>query len=165
MGPPFRNGALGVGVLSLQRKKKAKVTVRVLVVDDFEPWRREIRNLLRGRPEFHVIAEAAGGLEAVQMAHDLKPDLVLLDINLPDLNGIHVARLILRKASEARIVFMTQDNDYDIVQEALGTGAHGYVLKIDSANELLEAMDGALKDVHFMSSGIKPSNLRRRVAL
>jgi DNA-binding NarL/FixJ family response regulator len=139
--------------------------VRVLMVDDFEPWRREIRKLLRGRPEFHVIAEATGGLEAVQMAHDLKPDLILLDINLPDLNGIHAARRIRHTASDVRIVFMTQDNDHDIVREALGTGAHGYVLKIDSENELLTAMDGALRGEHFISSGLKETNLRDGVAL
>jgi DNA-binding NarL/FixJ family response regulator len=131
---------------------------RVLVVDDFEPWRRELRILLKERPSFRIIAEAAGGLEAVQMAQDMKPELILLDINLPDLNGIHAAQRINQSVPESKIVFLTQDSDGDILRVALATTALGYVLKIDAENELLEAMDAAVRGDQFISSGIRAAN-------
>jgi DNA-binding NarL/FixJ family response regulator len=136
------------------------IPIRVLVVDDFEPWRRELRILLQERPNFVIVGEAVGGLDAIQMAQDLKPDLILLDINLPDLNGIPAAHRICQTVPDARIVFLTQDRDVDILREALATKALGYVLKIDADSELLQAMDGALKGDHFVSSGIKAANPR-----
>jgi DNA-binding NarL/FixJ family response regulator len=129
-------------------------SVRVLVVDDFEPWRQPICSMLRTRPEFRVIAEVGDGLEAVQKAQEMKPDLILLDIGLPNLDGLEAAKRIRRIAPDARIVFLTQNNDKDVVRAALSTGAQGYVLKTDAGSELLTAVAGVLGGDDFLSSGI-----------
>ena len=115
-------------------------TVRILVVDDFEPWRREVCTMLQRRPEFRVVAEVADGLEAVQKTQELKPDLILLDIGLPRLNGIEVAKRIRQIAPNAGIIFLTLNRDKETEQVALSTGARGYVLKTDAGRELLPAL-------------------------
>ena len=130
-------------------------SVRILVVDDYEPWRQQMCSMLQTRPELRVIAEAADGLEAIQKAQKLEPDLILLDIGLPNLNGIEAAIRIRQVAAGAKIIFLTQNSDKDIVLAALGTGAHGYVLKTDAGRELLNAMAGVLDGDDFVSSGIK----------
>lgn len=130
-------------------------SIRILLVDDFEPWREEICCMLQARPELRVIAQAQDGLEAVQKAQELTPDLILLDIGLPKLDGIEVANRIRQVAPGAKIIFLTQYSDKDIVQAALNTGAHGYVLKTDAGRELFTAMAGVLDGDDFVSSGIK----------
>ena len=132
----------------------ATSTVRVLVVDDFEPWRRSICSLLQTRPELRVIAEVADGLEAVQKAQELKPDLILLDIHIPNLDGIEVANRIRQVAPGSKIIFLTQNTNKEMVQAALTTGAQGYVLKTDAKRELFTAMAGVLGGDDFVSSGI-----------
>jgi DNA-binding NarL/FixJ family response regulator len=109
---------------------------RVLVVDDYEPWRRHVCSILQTQPELRVVAEVTDGLEAVQKADELKPDLILLDIGLPNLNGIEAAKRIRQVAPGAKIIFLTQISDKDVVRAALSTGAEGYVLKTDAGKEL-----------------------------
>jgi DNA-binding NarL/FixJ family response regulator len=133
----------------------ASPTIRILVVDDLEAWRQRIRSMLQTRPELCVVAEAADGLEAVQKAQELKPDLILLDIGLPNLDGLEAAKRIHQVAPDARIVFLTQNRDKDVVQAALRNGARGYVLKTDAGSELLTAVAGVLGGDDFVSSGIK----------
>jgi len=128
---------------------------RVLVVDDFEPWRQQICSMLQTQPELRVVAEIADGLEAVQKAQELEPDLILLDIGLPNLNGIEAAKRIRQVAPGAKIIFVTQNSDKDVARAALSTGAQGYVLKIDAGSELFTAMAGVLVGDDFVSSGIK----------
>jgi len=127
----------------------------ILVADDFEGWRRQVRSLLRARPEWQVIAEASDGLEAVQKAEELKPDLILLDIGLPKLNGIEGARRIRQLSPRSKIVFLSLYNSLDVVQAALGTGALGYVLKSDARSELLPAVDAVLRSKQFVSSSLQ----------
>ena len=112
-------------------------SVRALVVDDFEPFRRFVHSTLIQRPDLQVIGEATNGLEAVQKAEALKPDLILLDIGLPGLSGIEVARRIRQVSPKSKILFVSQESASDIVQEALDFGASGYVLKARSATDLL----------------------------
>jgi DNA-binding NarL/FixJ family response regulator len=111
--------------------------------------------MLEARPEWQVISEASDGLEAVQKAQDLKPEIILLDIGLPKMNGIEAARQIRRYSPNSRIVFLSQQNDLDIVQAALSTGALGYVCKTDVHSELLPAMDATLRGKQFVSRGLK----------
>ncbi len=106
-------------------------------------------------PEFQVIGEASNGAEAVQKAEELKPGLILLDINLPELNGIEAARRIRQLSSSSKIVFLSQYNSGDVVRAALGTGALGYVCKTDAGRELLPAVDAVLRDRRFISSSVK----------
>ena len=134
--------------------------IRILVVDDFEPWRQQIRSILETRPALHVIAEVGDGLEAVQKAQQLKPDLILLDIGLPQLDGLEAANRIRKVAPNAAIIFLTQNKDQGAVQTALSTGAQGYVLKTDAARELLAAVTAVLDGDGFVSSGIKRGNSR-----
>ena len=129
--------------------------IRVLVVDDFENWRRQVHSLLQARPAWQVIAEASDGSEAVQKAEDLKPDLILLDIGLPKLNGIEAARRIRQCSPSSKIVFLSQNSDLDFVRAAVGMGALGYVLKTDAGRELLPAVDAVLRGEQFFSSSVK----------
>jgi len=129
--------------------------IRVLLVDDFAPWRREVCSLLKGQTELQIFGEVGDGFEAVQKAQELKPDLILLDIGLPNLDGLEAARRIRRVAPDTKIVFLTQNNDKDVVRAALSTGARGYVLKTDAESELLTAVAGVLGGDTFVSSGIK----------
>jgi DNA-binding NarL/FixJ family response regulator len=126
--------------------------VRILVVDDFEPWRRFASSLLRGKPELQVVGEASDGLEAVQKAVELKPDLILLDLHLPKLNGLEAARQIRDLVPESKIVFLSQESSDDVVQEALNTGAWGYVVKANAASELLTAVETVISGRKFVSS-------------
>jgi DNA-binding NarL/FixJ family response regulator len=135
-------------------------SVRILVVDDFEPWRQQVCSMLQTQPEFQVVAEAADGLEAVQKAQKLKPDLILLDIGLPNLDGLEAANRIRQVARDTAIVFLTQNSDKDVVRAALSTGAQGYVLKIDAGRELFTAVEGVLGGDDFVSSGIEEWNSR-----
>ena len=126
--------------------------IRVLVVDDFKEWRRFVVSKLCQEREVEIIGEAADGLEAVEKASKLEPELILLDIGLPSLNGIEVARRILQAAPNTRIVFLSENRSRDIAEEALHTGAAGYVVKSEAATALLPAMDAALQGMQFMGS-------------
>jgi DNA-binding NarL/FixJ family response regulator len=130
-------------------------SVRILVVDDFEPFRQFIISTLQTMPELQVIAAASDGLEAVRMAEELNPDLILLDIGLPRLNGIEAAHRISRVLPDAKILFLSQDNDPDVVAAALSDGAEGYIHKLDVAKELLPAVEAALRRKQFISAGTK----------
>jgi len=103
-------------------------TFRILVVDDYEPWRRFVSTPLQKQPKLQVIGEALDGLEAVRKAEELRPDLIVLDIGLPTLNGIEAARRIRKLSPESKILFISQEASADLVQEALALGALGYVV-------------------------------------
>ena len=106
-----------------------------------------------------IIGEVADGLEAVQKTEILEPDLVLLDIGLPTLNGIDAARQIRKLAPKSKIIFVSQESSYEVVQEALHLGAWGYVLKTRAAFDLLAAVDAALEGRHFLSVGLSIWNV------
>jgi DNA-binding NarL/FixJ family response regulator len=133
--------------------------IRILIVDDFKDWRRQARLLFQARPEWQVVAEASDGSEAVQKAEELKPDLVLLDIGLPKLSGIEAARRIRQLSPSSKIVFLSQNNDRDIVRAALSTGALGYVHKTDAQSELVPAVDAVLWGKQFTSSNLRDFTL------
>ena len=128
-------------------------TTRVLVVDDFAPWRRMVRLTLRAKPNIEIVAEAENGMVAIQKALDVKPDIVVLDIELPDLNGIEVAREIRRSLPGIRILFLTESSAPEVVQEAMSAGALGYVLKSTAAHDLEPALEALVHDSHFLSLG------------
>jgi CheY-like chemotaxis protein len=130
-------------------------TVRALVVDDHDSFRRFVRSTLGRRPGLQVIGEASDGLEAVQKAEELKPDLILLDVGLPTLNGIEACHRMSRVVPDSKILFLTQNNDADLARAALGNGARGYVLKVDAYRELLPAVEPVLRGEQFLSTGIK----------
>ena len=129
-------------------------TVRVLVVDDYEPFRRFVCSMLEQKAELRVIGEASDGLEAVQKAEELQPDLILLDIALPTLNGIEVAGRVRKLARKSKIVFVSQESSADVWQETLSIGALGYVVKAHAGRELLAAVEAVLQDKQFVSSAL-----------
>jgi two-component system nitrate/nitrite response regulator NarL len=116
---------------------------RVLLVDDYEPWRRFVRSKLQKHTELEVVGESADGLQAIQQAQQLRPDLILLDLGLPSINGIETARRLRRLLPQSKILFVSQESSPDVVREALNTGARGYVIK-QRANDLLRAVTAAL---------------------
>jgi DNA-binding NarL/FixJ family response regulator len=128
--------------------------VRVLVVDDSAPWRHSLRSILQRHAELQVVGEVADGLEAVLKVRELQPDLILLDIGLPNLNGIEAAKRIGQLAPGTKILFLTLNSDADVVREALDTGAKGYVLKADAGSELWPAVEAVLRSDQFVSSGL-----------
>lgn len=119
-------------------------TVRIFVVEDFPRFREYIYSELEKRPNLRIIGETADGLEAVQKALELKPDLILMDIGLPSLNGIDAARRILELMPKTKIIFLSQESSINVMQGALNVGACGYVVKINAARELLPAIDAAV---------------------
>jgi DNA-binding NarL/FixJ family response regulator len=106
-----------------------------------------------------LVAEASDGLEAVQKIQLLKPDLILLDISLPNLNGIEVAREISKSAHSVKILFVSNEIHTDVVNAALSNGALGYVAKADAGTELLPAIESALRGETFLSRRIDKPNL------
>jgi DNA-binding NarL/FixJ family response regulator len=126
-------------------------SVRVLVVEDFVNFRQFICSTLGTMPELQVVSEVSDGLEAVQKAAELKPDLILLDIGLPSLNGIQAARQIRKLSPESKIIFVSQDSSPDVVQEALSLGAWGYVAKTRAGSDLLAAVESVLRGKPFVS--------------
>jgi len=98
-----------------------------------------------------MVGEVTDGLEAVQRAEELHPDLIVLDIGLPSLNGIEVARRVRKVSPKSKILFMSQESSADVVAEALRTGARGYVLKTDAGSELLISINAILRGEQFIS--------------
>lgn len=129
-------------------------TVRVLVVDDYEPFRRFICSTLGKRPELQIVGEVSDGLEAVYRAEELQPDLIVLDIGLPTLNGIEAARRIRKLSPKSKILFVSQESSADVVQEALRLGALGYVVKVRAGGELVSAVEAVLEGRQFISGGL-----------
>ena len=135
---------------------------RILSVDDFEPWRRFVCSALQKQRELQMIGEASDGLEAVQKAQELRPDLILLDIGLPTLNGIEAARRIHQVAPGSKILFVSEIRFPEIAEEALSTGACGYVVKSDAARDLLPAVKAVLEDKRFVSASLAGHDLLTR---
>ncbi len=126
-------------------------TSRVLLVEDFHTFRRAIRTMLESFPEFQVVGEAADGDEAIQLAAKLLPDVILLDINLPKLNGLQALPHIQNLSPWSKIVLLTQEPSPEVAEEALRLGAHGYVVKVDAGSELLSALEAVIRDELYLS--------------
>jgi DNA-binding NarL/FixJ family response regulator len=128
-------------------------SVRVLIVEDFVPFQQFLCSELAQRPELRVVGIVSDGLKAVQKAEELHPDLILLDIGLPTLNGIDAARQIRSLASGSKILFVSQESSPDVVQEALCWG-QGYLVKTRVASELLAAVKAVLEGRAYVSTDL-----------
>ena len=127
---------------------------RVLVAEDFVAFRQLLRSILKANLDFRIVGENSNGLEAVQSAEQLQPDLILLDIGLPGLNGLRAAERIRRISPNPKIIFVSQESSVDVVKEALRL-SHGYLLKTDIARELLVAIDMVMRGrQQFVSSSL-----------
>ena len=139
-------------------------SVRVLVVDDFERWRRVVRMALQAKLGMQVLEEAGDGLEAVAKAQDLQPDLVVLDIGLPTLNGIDAARRIRSVSPKSKVIFLTENYSCDVAEAALQEGASGYVVKSAFAGELIPAVEAVLEGRSFLSAKLTALTIEPQMA-
>ncbi len=119
-------------------------TSRILVADDHELMRRGMRVLLEAQPNWSVVGEAVNGREAVHMARELKPDVVILDITMPDVNGLEAARRILSDNPSMPILMFTMHSSKELVTAARDIGARGYLMKAESGSKLIDAVDALL---------------------
>jgi DNA-binding NarL/FixJ family response regulator len=132
-------------VIGLHRSSSAGV--RILLADDFAPWRSQVRSFLQRETEWKIVFEACDGLEAVQKTVELHPDVVLLDVSMPGLNGIEAASRIRQLSPDSKIVILTQNADEDLRTAALQAGALAYVLKAEMTTELIPAVGGSANKV------------------
>lgn len=133
-------------------------SVRIFIVDDSGPWRRAICSMLQEYKDMEVICEGSDGLQAVEKSAALQPEVVLLDIGLPNLNGLEAARQIRKVSPHSRIIFVTSHNDPDLVDEALRIGASGFVIKADAASDLLSALSAVMRNQRFVRRRFFPND-------
>ena len=127
----------------------------VMVIDDFEPWRNFISSTLLKESNLQIVCELADAVEAIGEANKIQPNLILLDIGLPGLNGIEAGQRIHQIAPGSRILFVSEQRDPDVVRAALDAGGGGYLLKSDAGDELLPAIIAVLRGDQFLSSSLK----------
>lgn len=129
--------------------------LRILIVDDFEKFRQYLCSVLEQDRRFEIVAQACDGVEAVQKAAELKPDLILLDVGLPKLNGVQAARQMRKVAPLAKILFISQEFSFDVVKAALRSGALGYIQKLTVARELLPGIEAVLAERYFVRGTVR----------
>src|SRR5215467_14185576 len=137
-----------------QKTEQETSIVRILLVDDYLPWRHFVPSMLQRRPHLQIVGECSDGLKAVQSAKESEPDLILMDIGIPTLNGIEAARRILEFLPEVKIIFVTENRSAEVAEHALRTGGQGYVIKSSAASELLSAVEAVLQGNHFVSASV-----------
>jgi DNA-binding NarL/FixJ family response regulator len=130
----------------------AGLAIRVLVADDYEPFRRFACSTLEKLPQLKLVGEASDGLEALQKAQELQAEMILLDINLPKLDGFEVVRRVREHIPQLKIIFFSEDRSLDIAEHALRLGAYGYIVKSDA--ELVAALEAVLQGKQFVSSSL-----------
>jgi DNA-binding NarL/FixJ family response regulator len=128
------------------------MALRILVVDDFEPWRRFVSLTFQKQKDLQILLEVSDGLEAVYRSADLRPDLVVLDIGLPTLNGIKAAQRIREVSPNSKILFLSEQNSPDMAEAALEAGGVGYVVKSDAGRELLAAVRAISEGKRYIST-------------
>lgn len=128
--------------------------LRILIADDHEVARGGVRALIESHPDWEVCAEAKDGREAVEQAADTNPDLVLLDIGMPNLNGLEAARQILAARPEIAILILTMHDSDNVVREVLRAGARGFVLKSDAGKDLVAAIEALQRQSTFFTTRV-----------
>jgi DNA-binding NarL/FixJ family response regulator len=125
--------------------------VRILVVDDHPIVRHGLRTLLGGRPEWEIIDEAEDGIEAMEKADRLKPDVVVLDVSMPRMDGLEACRRIRKSVPKSEVLIVTQYDSPQMMREALSAGARGYIVKSDAARDLLAALEAVSQHRPFIA--------------
>jgi DNA-binding NarL/FixJ family response regulator len=117
------------------------MTIRILVVDDHPIVRQGLKTLLEGHSGWQVIGEASDGAEALERAGELNPDVMVLDVTMPRMNGLEACRLLRRQFPDLEVLFVTQHDSPQMMREALEAGPRGYVVKSNAARDLLAAVE------------------------
>ena len=128
--------------------------LRLLVADDHEIVRRGLQALLKAQPGWEVCAEAANGREALEKAKVLKPDIVILDLAMPEMNGLEATRQIRKAVPDAEVIILTMHESEQVVREVLDAGARGYILKSDAGRDLVAAVESVSRRVPFFTSKV-----------
>jgi DNA-binding NarL/FixJ family response regulator len=128
-------------VVGLRQANWNCMTIRILLVDDHPVVRQGLKTLLEGRDGWEVIGEASDGAEAVQKAKDLHPDVLVLDVTMPRMNGLEACRVLRKQSPQLEILFVTQHDSPQMMREAIDAGARGYVVKSNAARDLLAAVE------------------------
>jgi CheY-like chemotaxis protein len=144
----------GLGFTKIRMTGFIDMEIQILLVEDFQPCRAAVTSLLANCADMRVICEVSDGLEAVNKASQLKPDLILMDIGLPTVNGLEAARRIRELAPASKIVFLTQETSPDVIGEAIRLGAEGYVFKQRARTDLLRGLAAVLEGKQFISDGL-----------
>lgn len=129
--------------------------IHILVIDDFLQWQRFVIELFETETDLKIIAIASDGLEAVRKAKEIQPDLILMDINLPGMNGYEAMREIRIFSPASKILFVSEHRSCDLIEAAFDAGASGYVLKSDAYSDLILGIRTALLDRRFVSRSLK----------
>jgi len=137
--------------------------IQILLADDHEVVRKGLRALLEAQPGWKVIAEATDGREAVEKAQNLHPDVAIVDIGMPSLNGLEATRQIVKKAPRTRVLVLTMHDTNPLIQQVVKAGARGYVLKSDVASDLVSAVEALCHDQTFFTSKVSQIILDRYV--
>src|SRR5437588_4034174 len=127
------------------------MSFRILVADDHEVVRRGLCALLQAQPDWEICGEANDGREALEKAQKLKPDVVILDIGMPSLNGLEATRQILKSNPQTKVLILTLHDSDQVVREVLNAGARGFLLKSDAARDLVAAVEGLRRDKTYFS--------------
>jgi DNA-binding NarL/FixJ family response regulator len=145
-----------LGVMNVEFAREQPVSlVRVLIVDDFEPWKGFLITRLAAQPDVRIVGFASDGLEGVHKTKELQPELILLDVSLPRLNGIEAARQIRKLVPKAKILFLSSNSDPDVVRAAFCAGGQGYILKSDAVGALGPGMEAVLHGKQFVSTSLR----------
>jgi len=137
--------------------------VHILLADDHEVVRKGLRALLETQPGWKVIAEATDGREAVEKSQSMHPDVAIVDIGMPSLNGLEATRQIVKKAPRTRVLVLTMHDTNPLIQQVVKAGARGYVLKSDVASDLVSAVEALTHDQTFFTSKVSQIILDRYV--
>jgi len=140
------------GFFNIQREKF--VPVRILIVDDHDVVREGVRSILKKRSDWEIIGEASNGQEAIAQTESLRPDVIILDITMPRMSGLDVARKITQTTPSSRVVMFTMHDSGTVEQAVKGSGAHGLVLKLNAARDLVKAVDAVVAGGTFFSSAV-----------
>jgi|SRR5579872_520697 len=134
--------------------RKGGMKLSILIADDYAVVRRGLRSLLEAEPDWQVVSEASNGREAVAQVTELRPDVAILDVSMPELNGLDAARLILKDAPNTRVLVLTAYHSDEMIEKALQAGVRGYVLKSDAETDLVAAVKALVQGRTFFTSAV-----------